>query len=287
MKTRNTQKEIVIFVADDLKPITTNNTTPTTKDRLNELMTERNNKIKKGFNLSDLETINTELIQTIAQIATYKTLKFLVSNSATTETTTEQNDNGQKASYGFDISLKLLQTLYNDICILKSQNVTDTLSDAIDLVQVANETITPYIQSNVIFDLSDIVYTKTLKNGNEKNYTVFSLACKSIRKYITDQQQTKQYKKQYYCIGFTDNGTEILTTKKPDNDITDITETDRQKMLSRYNLTEQEQTAILCKFDGLSTTETSDKIQVSKRTIERALKSAREKIQAIDKRVKF
>ena len=265
---------------------TTTQTTGT-KSQLEELMQERNTKLQNGFTASELEQINTELIQTIAQIATYKTLKFLLSNNATTTTATETTDNGQKQTFGFDMSMKLLQTLYNDILTVNNANTDETITDAFDLVQTACETLTPYFCNNVIFNLSDTIYTRTLKNGNVRNYTAFSLACKSIRKYITDQTQTKTAKKLHYVIGYTDNGTEITTTKKPKNDITDIEQEHRTKMLNRYNLTEQEQTAILYLFDGLTTTETAEKMQVSKRTIERALKSAREKIQSTDKRIKL
>jgi predicted DNA-binding protein (UPF0251 family) len=268
-----------------MKTQTTNNTTPTTKDILQDLMSNRNDNIIKGFT-DNLQNINTELITTIAQIATYKTLKFLQANNATTGTETETTDNGQKNSFGFDLSIKFLATLTRDIKVLETQNTDEIITDAFDLVQIASETITPYFQSNAIFTLSDTVYTKTLKNGNEKNYTIFSLACKGIREYITAQQQ-RQYKKLSYSLGYTDNGTEILTTKKPKNDITDTTETDRTNLLNKYNLTTQEQTALLYLFDGLNTTETAEKMQVSKRTIERALKSAREKIQATEKRIRL
>lgn len=274
MKTNNTTKTVTVVTTE-------------TQNKLNKLMADRNTLLKNGFDVIDIEPLNTELIQTIAQIATYKTLKFLLANNATTETETEQTENGQITSYGFDVSLKLLQTLYNDLRLLKNADITETLTDAVDLVQVASAEIIPYFNNCIVFDLVDTVYTKTLKNGNVKNYTVFALACKSIRKYITDQQQTRQYKKQAYIIGYTDNGTEILTTKKPKNDITDISTTDRQKLLNKYNLTEQEQQAILHKLNGLTTTETSKKMQVSKRTIERTLKSAKNKILAIDKRIKL
>lgn len=263
----------------------TNNTQPTTKDFLQDLMQNRNDCIIKGFT-HNLESINTELITTIAQIATYKTLKFLQANNATTGTETEQTDNGQKNSYGFDLSIKFLATLTRDIKTLETQNTDETITDAFDLVQIASETISPYFQSTAIFSLSDTVYTKTLKNGNEKSYTIFSLACKGIRDYITAQQQ-RQYKKLSYIVGYTDNGNVILTTKKPKNDITDTTETDRNNLLNKYNLTAQEQTALLYLFDGLNTTQTAEQMQVSKRTIERALKSAKEKIQSIDKRIRL
>ena len=108
------------------------------------------------------------------------------------------------------MSVELLKSLYFDIEKLRNATneneaiqdvfITETLTDAIDLVQVANETIIPFICSTAQFNLSDTVYTKVLKNGNEKNYTVFSLACKSIREYITAQQTTQNYKKLHYVI---------------------------------------------------------------------------------------
>lgn len=274
--------------------MTNNTNTNNTKATLENLMEKRNTLLQNGFDLCELEAINTELIQTISQIAAFKTLKFLAYNNATISTET---DTEQKTTFGYNMSIELLKSLYFDIeKLINATNenetvqnifISENLSDAIDLVQVASATIIPFICSNAQFKLTDTVYTKVLKNGNEKNYTVFSLACKSIREYITSQQQTRQYKKLSYIIGYTDNGTEVLTTKKPKDDITDIESETRQAMLNKYKLTEQEQNAINYLFDGLTTTETAEQMQISKRTVERALKSAKEKIKTIDKRVKF
>ena len=242
---------------------------------------------EKQYFTEQLNNINTELITIIAQIATYKTLKFLLSNNATTDTTTETDNNGQTTTYGFDMAFNLLKTLPQDIKILSNQMLEETVTDAIDLVQVATVEIIPYLTSMIQFNLNDTIYTKTLKNGNEKNYTLFALACKGIRKYITDQQQTRQYKKQSYILGYTDNGTEILTTKRPKNDISEITSNDKLKFLRQYNLTELEQKALYYKLNGLTTEQIAQHNNVSKRTIERLLKSAKEKIKAIDKRIKL
>lgn len=274
--------------------MTNNTTNNNTKTNLEKLMQKRNTFLKNGFDLCDLEEINTELIQTISQIAAFKTLKFLAFNNATISTET---DTEQKTSFGYNMSVELLKSLYFDIEKLRNATneneaiqdvfITENLSDAIDLVQVASETIIPFICSTAQLKLTDTVYTKVLKNGNEKNYTLFSLACKAIREYITKQQQTRQYKKLAYVIGYTDNGTEITTTKRPKNDISDTDTETKQNFLNKYKLTEQEQTAILHLFDGLTTTETAEKMQVSKRTIERALKSAKEKILTKDKRIQL
>ena len=262
----------------------TNKTTTDTRTNLEKLMDERNKLIssRTANNRNRLAEINTELVQTISQIAAFKTLKFLAYRNATQTT---EVDTEEKKTFGYDMSVKLLKTLYFDIMHLKNRTEEEVLSDAIDLVQVASLAILPYFQSNVKFSLADTVYIKVLKNGNEKSYTVFSLACKSIREYITAQTTTRQFKKLHYVIGYTDNGTEITTTKRPKNDITDTDTEQRKTFISRYKLTEQEQTAILHLFDGLTTTETAEKMQISKRTVERALKSAREKIQAKDKRI--
>lgn len=276
------------------KTKTTNQTTTNeTQSKLIEMQTERNeivNHLLKGLNyytFEDLQTVNGKIMQTLSEIATYKTLKFLMSNNATNGTDTEQTDNGTINTYGYNMALSLFNNLYNDIKIMHNTDIlTDILTDSADLIQESNKALTPYFKSLVVFDLDDIIYTKALKNGNVKNYTAFQLACKSIRSYITNQDK-KQYKKLAYCIGYTDNGTEVLTTKKPKNNIADIETESRQAFINKYPLTNAEQTAILNQLNGLTTTEIAEQMQVSKRTIERLLKSAKEKILKADKRIQL
>jgi predicted DNA-binding protein (UPF0251 family) len=234
-----------------------------------------------------LQVTNAEIMQTLSEIACYKTLKFLMSNNATNGTNTETTENGTINTYGYNMALKLFNNLYNDIKIMHNPDIsTDILTDSADLIQESNKALTPYFNNLVVFDLADIIYTRQLKNGNIKEYNAFQLACKSIRSYITEQDK-KQYKKLGYSLGFTDNGQEVITTKKPKNDISNIEQEQKQSFISKYNLTNIEQLAILEKLNGLNTTETADKMQVSKRTIERALKSAKEKILKADKRIKL
>lgn len=271
----------------------TNNQTTTTKGNetrkaLQELMQERNNLIQNGLAQDPaLEKINAELLQTISEIATRKTLVFLQANNATNGTATESTDNGTTNTRGYNMSVQLLNTLYHDIQLLHNPDLSpDTLTDSADLIQESIKALTPFFCSPIAFSLDDTIYTKVLKNGTEKNYTAFQFACKSIREYITAQDK-RQYKKLSYIVGYTDNGTEILTTKKPKNDITDIDNEKRTAFLNRYRLTDTEQTALANLLNGKSTTETADQLQVSKRTIERALKSAREKIAKVDKRIQL
>lgn len=274
-------------------------TKATTKEKLTALFNERNRIIKwLDYNKNELsqskdfEQVNFEIMQTISEIATYKTLVFLQTNNATKNTATEntetdRNEHGTTNTYGYDMSVKLLKTLYTDLAIFRNpNNLTDIFTDTADLIQESNAILTPYFIAPIPLNIDDVLYTKVLKNGNVRNYTAFQLSCKAIRKYITEQQQ-KQFKKISYVVGIADNGEQVTTTKRPKNDISGITATQRKYFIMSYNLTAIEQTAILNKLNGLSTTEQAEKMQVSKRTIERALKSAKEKISKADHRIKL
>jgi predicted DNA-binding protein (UPF0251 family) len=277
---------------------TTNQTNQTkgneTQNKLIELQNERNEIIThllKGLNYyttTDLQNINAEIMQTLSEVACYKTLKFLMSNNATNGTNTETTENGTINTYGYNMALKLFNDLYNDIRLMHNTEILNEIfSDSADLIQESVKELTPYFNNYIAFNLQDTIYTKTLKNGNVKNYNSFQLACKSIRAYITNQDK-KQYKKLGYCIGYTENGKEVITTKKPKNDITDIEQESRKTFIKKYHfLTSAEQTAILNQLNGLTTTEQAEQMQVSKRTIERLLKSAKEKILVNDKRVQL
>ena len=164
--------------------------------------------------------------------------------------------------------------------------ITDILTDSADLVQESNKALTPYFNNYIVFNLDDTIHTKTLKNGNIKNYNSFQLACKSIRAYITNQDK-KQYKKLSYCIGYTDNGTEVLTTKKPKNDITNIEEEQKTAFISKYNLTTIEQDILLSVLNNCDYKATMEKLNISKDMFYRALKSAKEKILKQDKRIQL
>ena len=274
---------------------TNNQTTKATEttNKLTELMAERNKIIKwleysaeELASCGEFESINAEIVQTLSEMACYKTLKFLMANNANKGQNAEQTENGVVNTYGYNMALKLFNSLYGDIAIMHNTESIDTFTDAADLIQESNAALLPYFCRNVVFELEDTIFTKQLKNGNVKNYNAFQLACKSIRSYITEQDK-KQYKKLAYSLGYTDNGKEILTTKRPKNEIDHIEQDQRKNFVARYNLTSIEQKAILNHLNGTNTTESAESLQVSKRTIERALKSAREKILKADKRVKL
>lgn len=158
---------------------TTNATTNATQNKLQDLMQERNRIIEwleydtnELAQCGEFESINAEIMQTLSEIATYKTLKFLMSNNATHGTATETTDNGTTNTYGYNMALSLFNNLYNDIKLFRNPSITtEIFSNAADLVQESNKTLTPYFCNNVVFSLDDTIYTKTLKNGNIKNYT--------------------------------------------------------------------------------------------------------------------
>ena len=259
-----------------------------TKSNLDNLMQERNKMIELlEYNSKEFEQVNAKLIQTISEIATYKTLKLLMCNNGAISTQTETNENGLNNTYGFNMALKLFNNAYNDIKILNNPEIiTDILTETADLIQTANETLTPYFLNQVIFNLDDIIFTKQLKNGNLKEYNAFQLACKSIRAYIQEQDK-RQFKKLSYSLGYTENGNEILTTKRPKNDITDIEQDQKQKFINKYNLTSLEQEILLLTLNGLDYKAIINQLNISKDMFYRALKSAKEKIAKQDKRIKL
>lgn len=269
-----------------------------TQKRLEDLQNQRNKLIpfingSKYFS-NQFESINLEIISIISEMSCYKTLKLLMSKNATirketviTETETEETKNGKIDVHGFNMALTLYNNLYNDIKIMNNPEIiTDIITDSGDLLQVAKLTLLPYFANPVPFKLSDTLYTITLKNGNVKNYNAFDLTCKSIRKYI-DNQDKKQYKKMYYVEGYTESNTEVLTTKKPENDITDIETETKEKFVSRYNLTTIEENIILSVLNNCDYKATMENLHISKDMFYRALKSAKEKILQADKRIKL
>ncbi len=253
------------------------------RSKVENLFTERASAIRKKS--TDLHEINTELCDILAKMATFKTLKFLISNNAATdaETTTEQPKN----NYGYDMATELLKTLARDISIVDNQKTNETISKAYDLIQTAKIVIWEILSQPIAINFDSIVYTKVLKNGNEKNYTLFSLTCKTIRKYIEDQKQTKQYKKLHYVIGYTDNGTEITTTKRPKNDITDIEQKTAIEFIKHCNLTATEQYVISMTLQGKTSEDIATAKQVTMRAVQKALKSAKQKILAKHKEIRF
>ena len=91
-KATTQQNDFYIIKADDLVPMEKQKTD--TQTHLQELQAERNHIIEhllqgnNYYTTKDLEQINGTIIQTLSEIATYKTLKFLMSNNSTKGTHT-------------------------------------------------------------------------------------------------------------------------------------------------------------------------------------------------------
>lgn len=232
-------------------------------------------------NTATAEEYNTKLLYNIAITATYSTLDYLIAHGATTETATADINEPKKrqAPFGYNMALKLRQDLPQDINTLTYQKLDNTYSNSIDLIQEVATALLPFVRLDIDIEKDTVIYTKILKNGNEKNYTLFSLACYTVRQYMTAQAQ-KQYKKQYYCIGFTDNGTEILTTKKQKTTCENISTATKQNILNRYQLTAKQQKVIILYADGLNVEQIANTLQISfedaKKTLYRAKKQIKE-----------
>jgi DNA-directed RNA polymerase specialized sigma24 family protein len=240
------------------------------------------------LNTDEQTTANNELINHIATKAVWNTLKYLVNQNATNTATTDdiQAKRDEKTPLGYNMALRLLQDLPQDLAILRTKNANTSYQNAIDLYQEVCVSIVPFICSSVELNDNTTVYTKVLKNGNEKDYTLYKLACLSVRRYIENQAQ-RTYKKQGYLIGYTDEGKPIYTTKKPQDDINDIDTASREKFLAYYDLTVKEQDIIKHYINGLSVSEIAEQVNMTFEGTKKALYRAKQTIKATAKQNKM
>ncbi len=242
--------------------------------------TERN----QAINTERKEQADLDLMDNIAIRATWSTLQFLIGQGATIEQATESTDQPkeEKAPYGYNMALKLLQGLPNDLAIMRTGNTDQAYLDSIDLIQEIRQALTPFICSDIIIEENTIVYTKQLKNGSVKDYTLFKLACNTIRKYIQAQGQ-KQYKKLAYVIGMKDNNEPVYSTKRPVDTMEDLTDQKRKTLLSKYNLTAQEQKIMLHYINGLKPVDIAPLVNMTFEATKKALYRAKQTIKAAEK----
>jgi Fe2+ or Zn2+ uptake regulation protein len=219
----------------------TTNAKEETKNRLTALTKKRNEILHILENFADItkETLTAELTETVqelcetmAQIAVYKTL-FKLSDSAKDITT-----NGAK------MCEKMYKDFTRDMATYRTHNTAETYTDAMDLFNIAYMDIWQYLNGSAPLDLDTTVYTKVSKNGTEKNYTLFQYACKSIRESIHSWSKSDNYKRLHYIIGIADNGQQVTTSKRPQDDLTDIPENTKKAFFDKYGLTAQEQEII-------------------------------------------
>lgn len=249
---------------------TTTNTRQATTDRLNALMEKRNNLIK-ALEISaelfadDLDKTIHELCETISQIAVYKTLLKL--------------SDGAKdiTQSGADMCERLYRSFALDMRIYRTADLTEIYSDTFDLFTIAYIETWQYLKSTAPLTLNDTVYTKVLKNGNEKNYTIFQSACKEIRKYIHTWSKGDQYKKLHYVIGFTDNGEQVTTSKRPQDNLQGITAEDKKHLFNKYGLTAQQQDIMHLVINGEKADTISTLLNIPLRTVQDNIKKAKAK----------
>lgn len=241
-----------------------------TKNRLNDLVSKRNalvNALEISVDIFKPQFNKTveELCETVAQIATYKTLLKL--------------SDGAKdiTQSGADMCTNMLYSFPIDMHIYRTGDLTAIYSDAMDIYHTAYFEIWQVLKNAVPLSLDDTVYTRALKNGDEKNYTVFQLACKSIREYIHTWSKSQDFKKLHYIIGFTDNGEQVTTSKRPQDDLTDIDDNDRKKLFNKYGLTAQQQDIISLVINGEKADTISTLLNIPLRTVQDNIKKAKAK----------
>ena len=255
---------------------TTNQTTTTTKEktteRLNALMEKRNELINVLSLYPSLDEVKTakaqtvhELCETIGQIATYKTLLKL---------SDAPKDIGTS---GAEMCEKMLYSFPFDMHIYRTGDITAIYSDAMDIYQVAYFEVWKVLDLSVPLTLNDTVYTQALQNGNEKNYTIFQTACKSIRDYIHSWSKSQDLKKLHYLIGYTESGKQITTSKRPQDDLQDIDEQDRKKTFNKYGLTAQQQEIISLVIRGEKAETIATLLNMPLRTAQDNIKKAKAK----------
>lgn len=261
------------------------NQTNNTKEQLNIMHATRNaiiQELKRNPDSSYLNNrftaLNASILQSVSEIATYKTLSLLMSKNASNNTATATAENGTTTTYGYNMSIKLLSTFTQDKKTLRDLNRDSILTDCADVIQECITALLPFYNSKIALNLSTVIYTKVCQNGSEKSYNVFQFACKSIRAYINAQQQ-KQYKKQYYTEGYTDNGTEVLTTKRPKTDLTVIDEDKKIEFLEQFGtLTANEHNVLLLFINGYKLEQIATELNLSYDNVRKIMSRAKAKL---------
>ena len=254
----------------------------TTTERLADLMSHRNELLQAVEMLHALKTNGTtnraiehatqrlpqvvhELAETIAQIAVYKTLDRL-SDSPKDITTS-----------GVEMCEKLRKSFSVDMMIYRHNDTTQNYSDAFDLFNIAYMQVWQYLNTPAPLALDDIVLTEVKKNGNEKNYTIFQTACKSIREYIHSWSKGDQYKKLHYIIGIADNGQAVTSSKRPTDKLEDITDQQKTAFFTAHGLTAREQEIISLYIKGEKAETIATLLNLNLRMVQRDIKNAKSK----------
>lgn len=286
MKTNQTNNQTALFNLDYIKSHRTapqaitasasktastpnTDTKQTTTQALESLMQERNDLIKALENTALVKplldsTIHT-LCETIAQISVYKTLSKLADSPV----------NGQEGAS--EKCLEMYRSFTFDMLTYKHNDTTATYSDAFDLFNIAYLQVWEYLHTTAPLTLTDTVRTDTLKNGNEKNYTIFQTACKSIRDYIRAWSKSDEYKKLHYIIGIADNGAQVTTSKRPQDTLQDIDESTKTAFFVKYGLTAQQQEIFALLINGENASTIATLLNIPLRTVQDNIKKGKAK----------
>lgn len=261
----------------DLLHTYTDNTAPTktkqdTTAILTDLMNHRNELITALEQFPNLDTLQADkdntihtLCETIAQISIYKTLDRLTDCPKDINTS------------GIEMCEKLRKQFAVDMAIYRTKDTTTPYSDAMDLFNIAYMQVWEYLHTTAPLTLDDTVLTIVQKNGNEKNYTIFQTACKSVREYIHSWSKSDNYKKIRYIIGIADNGEAVTSKDRPTDTLTDITDQQKTAFFNRYGLTAREQEILNLYIKGEPTESIATALNLNLRMVQRDIKTAKAK----------
>lgn len=218
--------------------------------------------------LAELEEVNATICDRMSLLAVRKTLEFLQDNPVNI------------SSNGLEVIDKMLRTFYLDFATLRTWNLTEIFGDTIPLYDLAYVTINEYLTKLVPLTITDTVYTTTLKNGKEKNYTLYQYAQKIIKEDIRAWNSTNgaELKKIRYLMGYTEDGKQITSTKRPLDELADITSKEKADFLKSYGLTAREQKILyLNKFERVSEEDIAILLNLSKVTVYQTIARAKAK----------
>lgn len=243
-----------------------------TRARLEQLQERRN---ALALALTQSATVRADfresahaLCETVAQIAVYKTLLFLYDSPNSLS-----NNASEKCG-------ELLREFPHDIRTYQNNesNASDrTFSDAFDLFKEAYVMLWGYLSAPVPLTLADTVRTHEKQDGTLKEYNLFNVASQSVREYINAQSRRDDFKRIQYFLGYTEEGKQITTGKRPKTDTSTITDEERAQFARKYNLTAREQEVIFLVAKGESAQTISALLNIDRKTAERTILNAKKK----------
>lgn len=263
-----------IFLKGVFKMKTTNQTNQTALNPMEEIKTlmEKRNALALALIVSDtvqddFNIVVADLCDKLAFLSVKKALEF------------RQSNNQNLPSSALAKIDSLLSTIYFEYSVFKYWKLDETFGDNIPLYDIAYTTAYTFLNKPIQLNFDDIVFTKTLKNGREINRNLYQ----HIKQQVFDDihnwsiSATENYKTLHYVTGITDEGKQVTTSKRPQDDLTDIDETAKKQFCKKYNLTAREQETILLFIQKKTVQEIAIELNITDVTAYQTLDRAKKK----------